>query len=78
LTWAAESGAHPLGVTRERVRQLETDALGKLALAAIDSRYAPLRWRSVARPVRNDRVHAIKEVPPWMEQLLGWLADKPT
>jgi hypothetical protein len=27
LTWAAESGTHPLGVTRERVRQLETDAL---------------------------------------------------
>jgi hypothetical protein len=73
-----DSLAADLGVTRERVRQLETDALGKLALAAIDSRYALLRWRSVARPARNDRVHVIKDVPPWMEQLLAWLADKPT
>jgi hypothetical protein len=66
--------AAELGVTRERVRQLEADALGKLAQAAADDRYAPLRWRA-ASPARPGAAgsRAVNDAPPWMESLLDWL-----
>src|SRR5260370_1034993 len=68
--------AAELGVTRERVRQLEADALGKLAQAAADDRYAPLRWRA-ASPARPGAAEprAINDAPPWMECLLAWLPE---
>ena len=40
--------AAELGVSRERVRQLETSALEQLAQAAMDDLYAPLRWRAAS------------------------------
>jgi hypothetical protein len=65
-----DSLAAGLGVTRERVRQLEADALGKLAQAAADDRYAPLRWRAASPAAAPG---AVTDAPPWMEHLLAWL-----
>jgi hypothetical protein len=65
-----DSLAAELGVTPVRVRQLEADALGKLAQAAGDDRYAPLRWRA-ASPAAGPG--SIKDAPPWMARLLAWL-----
>jgi hypothetical protein len=65
-----------LGISRERVRQLEADALGKLAWAAVGDRYAPLRWRAVsAARAGTDPTRAIEDAPPWMEGLLRWLPE---
>jgi sigma-70-like protein len=68
--------AAELGITRERIRQLEADALGKLALVAADDRYAPLRWRaaSAAEP-RADTFRPVEDAPAWMEGLLRWLQE---
>ena len=69
--------AAELGVSRERVRQLETSALEQLAQAAMDDLYAPLRWRAASAGRADARPTA--EIPgalPWMRQLLAWLADK--
>jgi hypothetical protein len=66
--------AAELGITRERVRHLEADALGKLARAAADDRYAPLRWRAVsAAGPGADTPRATDDAPAWMEGLLRWL-----
>jgi len=72
-----DSLAADLGVGRERVRQLETSALQQLARAAAHDRYRPLRWRaaSAAQP-GSARVAPIPSAPPWMAQLLSWLASK--
>jgi hypothetical protein len=72
-----DSLAAELGVGRERVRQLETSALQQLARAAAHDRYRPLRWRaaSAARP-GDARAAAIPDAPPWMGQMLSWLAGK--
>ncbi|HUY47144.1 MAG TPA: sigma factor-like helix-turn-helix DNA-binding protein [Streptosporangiaceae bacterium] len=43
-----DSLARELGISRERVRQLEGDALTRLTQAARHTRYAPLRWRAVS------------------------------
>jgi hypothetical protein len=69
-----DSLAAELGITGERVRQLEADALGKLARAATDDRYAPLRWRaaSAAGP-GPDRRRVIDDAPAWLDGLLRWL-----
>ena len=72
-----DSLAAELGVSRGRVRQLETSALQQLAQAAMDDQYAPLRWRAAS--AAHARAVAAAEVPgtpPWMRQLLSWLADK--
>ena len=68
--------AAELGITRERIRQLEADALGKLALVAADDRYAPLRWRaaSAAEP-GTDTFWPAEDAPAWMEGLLRWLRE---
>jgi Sigma-70, region 4 len=72
-----DSLAAELGVGRERVRQLETSALQQLARAAAHDRYRPLRWRAVsaARP-GGARAAAIPGAPPWMGQMLSWLAGQ--
>ena len=75
---AYHSLAAELGVGRERVRQLETSAPQQLARAAVHDRYRPLRWRaaSAARP-RSTHAAAIPGAPPWMDQMLSWLAGQP-
>jgi hypothetical protein len=68
--------AAELGISRERVRQLETNALARLAQAAAGDRYAPLRWRA-ASPSRPGAAPpaAASDAPPWMQQLLSWLSQ---
>jgi Sigma-70, region 4 len=70
-----DSLARELDVSRERVRQLEADALSQLTRAARHPRYAPLRWRaaSTARPATA--VPAAADTPPWMGKLMSWLAS---
>jgi hypothetical protein len=72
-----DSLARELGVSRERVRQLEADALTQLTRAARHPRYAPLRWRaaSTARPGTAVPA-AAADTPPWMGKLMSWLASK--
>ncbi len=73
-----DSLATELGVGRERVRQLETLALQYLARAAAYDRYRPLRWRSAsAAQPGSAHADAIPGAPPWMGQMLSWLADQP-
>ncbi len=73
-----DSLAAELGVGRERVRQLETSALQQLARAAAHDRYRPLRWRAVsAAQPGGAHAAAIPGAPPWMGQMLSWLADQP-
>jgi hypothetical protein len=73
-----DSLAADLGVGRERVRQLETSALLQLARLAAHDRYRPLRWRA-ASAARAGGAHdaAIPGPPPWMSQMLTWLAEQP-
>jgi sigma-70-like protein len=73
-----DSLAAELGVGRERVRQLETSALQQLARTAAHDRYRPLRWRAASAP-RPEGTHtaAIPGTPPWMSQMLFWLAQQP-
>ncbi len=73
-----DSLAGELGVGRERVRQLETSALQQLARAAAHDRYRPLRWRaaSAARP-GGACAAAVPSAPPWLGQMLSWLAGQP-
>ena len=72
-----DSLAAELGVSRGRVRQLETSALQQLAQAAMDDLYASLRWRA-ASAGRADAAPTTEAAgaPPWMRQLLSWLAEK--
>lgn len=71
-----DSLARELDVSRERVRQLEADALTQLARAARHPRYAPLRWRaaSTARPATAAPA-AAADTPPWTGKLMSWLAS---
>lgn len=62
--------AADLGVTRERVRQLEADALVKLSRAAAGSRFALLRWLAAA-----PHAAAGDGEPAWMAGLLQWLRE---
>ena len=73
-----DSLATELRIGRERVRQLEASALQQLAAAAAHDRYRPLRWRA-ASAVQPDREHdaVIPGAPPWLRQMLSWLAGKP-
>jgi hypothetical protein len=73
-----DSLAAELGVSRERVRQLEAASLQQLAGAAAHDRYRPLRWRA-ASAAQPDRVHAavIPGAPPWLRNMLSWLAGRP-
>jgi Sigma-70, region 4 len=73
-----DSLAAELGVCRERVRQLETSGLLQLARVAAHDRYRLLRWRaaSAARP-GGDYAAAVLGKPPWLGQMLTWLAEKP-
>jgi hypothetical protein len=71
-----DSLAAELSVTRERVRQLETAALVKLAQAAADDRYAPLRWRAVsATSPEPDGHRAAENDPMWLDGILLWLRE---
>jgi hypothetical protein len=72
-----DSLAAEFGVSRERVRQLETSALQQLGYAAGDDRYRPLRWRaaSAAQP-GNAGMASIPGAPPWTDRMLSWLASK--
>ena len=71
-----DSLAAELGISRERVRQLEADALLRLAKAAAADRYARLRWRaaSASRP-EADTLQAIDDAAAWVEGLLRWLPE---
>lgn len=72
-----DSLASELGISRERVRQLEADALTRLALTSRQHRYAPLRWRAASATQPGADMHAIPaDAPPWMAKLLAWLAAK--
>ena len=48
------------------------------ARTAAHDRYRPLRWRAASAP-RPEGTHtaAIPGTPPWMGQMLSWLAEKP-
>jgi hypothetical protein len=72
-----DSLAAELGISRGRVRQLETSALQQLGYAAVNDRYRPLRWRaaSAAQP-GSTRAAPIPGAPPWMAPMLSWLASK--
>lgn len=67
-----DSLAAELGISRERVRQLEIGALDKLAQAAAGDRYAPLRWQAAA--ARPGAPPPACDAPAWMEHLLSWLS----
>jgi hypothetical protein len=69
--------AAELGISRGRVRQLETDALARLAQAAAGDRYALLRWRaaSAARPGAAPPPPP-SDAPAWLPQLLSWLSQR--
>jgi hypothetical protein len=69
-----DSLAAELGVSRERVRQLETSALQQLTYAAGHDRYRPLCWHAAAQP-GSARVASIPGAPPWMDRMLPWLAS---
>jgi hypothetical protein len=72
-----DSLAAELGISRGRVRQLETSALQQLAYAAADDRYRPLRWRAAsAAQSGSASVASIPGAPPWMTPMLSWLAGK--
>ncbi|HEX9359278.1 MAG TPA: hypothetical protein VF933_36390, partial [Streptosporangiaceae bacterium] len=64
------------GISRERVRQLEGDALTRLTQAARHNRYAPLRWRAASAAQNRVALPALADAPPWMAKLLFWLASK--
>jgi len=72
-----DSPARELGISRERVRQLEESALTQLARAARQAGYAPLRWQAAAATRSRAAVPAeAADTPPWMAKLLLWLACK--
>lgn len=71
-----DSLARELGISRERVRQLEGDALARLGQAARHDRYAPLRWRATSAAQNGTALPALADTPPWMAKLLFWLASK--
>jgi hypothetical protein len=72
-----DSLARELGISRERVRQLEESALTQLTKAARSHRYAPLRWRAASTPRPATAVPAAAtDAPPWMGKLMSWLASK--
>src|SRR6266496_2622442 len=71
-----DSLARELGISRERVRQLEGDALTRLTQAARHNRYAPLRWRAASAAQNGVALPALADAPPWMAKLLFWLASK--
>jgi Sigma-70, region 4 len=71
-----DSLARELGISRERVRQLEGDGLTRLTQAARHNRYAPLRWRAASAAQRGVALPALADAPPWMAKLLSWLATK--
>jgi hypothetical protein len=69
--------AAELGITPERVRQLEADALGKLDRAAAGDRYAPLRWRAASAAGHGAGApRAIDDAPAWLDGLLRWLPEQ--
>jgi len=72
-----DSLAAELGVGRGRVRQPEISALEQLAQAAVEDLYAPLRWRAASTVRAGTAPTAeVPSAPPWMGQLLSWLAEK--
>jgi hypothetical protein len=71
-----DSLARELGISRGRVRQLEGDALTRLAQAARHDRYAPLRWRAASAAQHGVALPASADAPPWLAKLLSWLATK--
>lgn len=68
--------ARELGISRERVRQLEQSALTKLTRASRDHRYAPLRWRAASMAQLADTATEHPGAPPGMAKLMRWLASR--
>lgn len=71
-----DSLARELGISRERVRQLEESALIELTRASRDHRYAPLRWRAASVAQHADAIPELGDASPWMAKLMAWLASK--
>jgi len=71
-----DSLARELAISRERVRQLEAEALTRLTQAARHDRYAALRWRAASAAQNGVALPASADAPPWMAKLLFWLASK--
>jgi Sigma-70, region 4 len=71
-----DSLARELGISRERVRQLEQSALIELTRTSRDRQYAPLRWRAASLAKHADAVPTPADAPPWMAKLMAWLASK--
>jgi len=69
-----DSLAAQLGVSCERVRQLEESARLMLALAAVAGRYAPLRWRAATLSRAGSAPAGQPGAPVWMRVMLTWLA----
>jgi len=65
-----------LGISRERVRQLEHSALIHLARATHDRRYAALRWRAASLAQHGNADPELTSAAPWMPKLLTWVATK--
>ncbi len=74
-----DSLAAELGVDRERVRQLETSALKKLARSGRTRPVSPAALaRGVGRTIWGGGcAAAIPGAPPWLGQMLSWLAGLP-
>jgi Sigma-70, region 4 len=70
-----DSLAGELGISRERVRQLEQSALIELTRASRHPRYAPLRWRAASAAQHADAVPEPASAPLWMAKLMTWLAS---
>lgn len=72
-----DSLAAELGVSRERVRQLEADALLKLRRIVAVYQYAPLRWRAYSSRGRVviAETDAADGAPPWLPRFLHWLTE---
>lgn len=69
-----DSLARELGISRERVRQLESDALIRLAWALRHDRYALLWWRAASAAQNETASAPVDAQPYWLAKLLHWLA----
>ena len=71
-----DSLACELGISRERVRQLEGDGLTRLTQAVRRNPYAPLRWRAASAAQHGVGLPASADESAWMAKLLLWLTTK--
>ncbi len=71
-----DSLAAEFGISRERVRQLETSALQQLAHAAVEDQYAPLAWRSIGSTRRRRADGRSTRCSALDGTATSWLAEK--